>query len=373
MRKKLIIISYDFPPLDGGIARLCQEIASGQADFFDQVTVLTTDKAGESITYNYTSVERIEFPSKRGRCEYTMIKYLRAIPNKSQYILLTATWHPEGFIALLSGFKNIYFLAHGTELLSGVSWFRKNVWLRFYAYLSLAKANAVICNSSYTAGLVRSIQPRSHAISLPLAVNTDFFFPKNSVEIPSRGLRIATVSRIEKFKGHDFIARTIANLPINIRQGIHWNIAGKGPDLEYIKKLISELKLDAQVTFWGFVADDQLPDFYNENDVFVLCSRESKDTIKVEGFGLVFLEAQACGVAAIGTRTGGIIDAISHEHGGWLIDQDNEQQLSGLLVRLSTDNGYLKEQRKLARERVLNGFQWSTYNNSLHHILTSRK
>lgn len=372
MQKKLIIISYDFPPLDGGIARLCQEIAIGQAIYFQDVTVLTTDKTGESITYNYAAINRVEFSAKRGKCEYTMIKYLRAIPDKDLYVVLTATWHPEGFIGLLSGFKNVYFLAHGTELLPGSSWFRKNIWLRYYAYLSLRRAKAIICNSSYTAGLVKGLQPSSNTISLPLAVNPDFFTPNVAEDASYVGLRIATVSRVEKFKGHDFIARTIAGLPPHIRKDIRWNIAGKGPDIQYVKDLVSELGLGAQVKFWGFVGDDELPNFYKSNDVFILCSRESKDTITVEGFGLVFLEAQACGVPTIGTRTGGIVDAISHEQGGWLIDQDNEQQLSNLLVRLSIDKSYLQDQSTLARQRVLEGFQWSTYNNSLYKILTER-
>lgn len=370
MSKKLIIISYDFPPLDGGIARLCQEIASGQTSYFNQVIVMTTDKSGESYTYNYAEIDRVEFPSKRGVCEYKMIQYLRNIKDKNNYVVLTATWHPEGLIGLLSGFKNVYFLGHGTEFLSGASWFRKNIWLRFYANLSLLLAKAVICNSSYTAGLVKKLQTRSNTFSLPLAVNGSFFKPLFKEKNDSGILKIATVSRVEKFKGHDFIARTIANLPLEFRNIIQWNIAGKGPDLEYVKDLVFALGLEDNVKFWGFVADERLPDFYNDNDVFLLCSRESKDTTTVEGFGLVFLEAQACGIPAIGTRTGGIVDAIEHENGGWLIAQDNEEELANILIRLCSDSAYLNLQHQKARRRVEEGFLWETYNLKLNNILT---
>ena len=61
----------------------------------------------------------------------------------------------------------------------------------------------------------------------------------------------------------------------------------------------------------GFIKDDELPVFYRAADVFVLCMREATKSGEVEGFGMVFLEAQACGTPTIGTRSGGIPDAVT--------------------------------------------------------------
>ncbi len=65
MTNKLIIFSYDFPPSNGGIARLCQEIAVGQQAYFEEVIVLTRKKVGESNPYNFDKVQIIELPKVR--------------------------------------------------------------------------------------------------------------------------------------------------------------------------------------------------------------------------------------------------------------------------------------------------------------------
>lgn len=366
--KKLIIISYDFPPQDGGIARLCQEIAAGQQQYFTEVIVLTTNRKGESYTYNFAQINRVEFAEARIKCEIGIVKYLKKIQNKKDYVVLTATWHPEALVAYLGGFKNIYILAHGTELLSGSSSFRRNVWLPLYGKFLLKKAKAIIANSNYTKRLVSNIQSKSNVIALPLAVNHSFFKPLKN-KIKQDKFTICSVSRIEKFKGHDFIARVLSNLPSGIKDKIQWNIAGKGPDLLYLKELVEELNLNKNVSFKGFITDEELPVFYGQSDVFILCSRESESSIAVEGFGLVFLEAQSCGIPAIGTNTGGIPDAIEHGNGGFLIEQDNEQQLTEILIDLVNDPAVLNEQKLRARNRVLNGFTWNHYNEKLFNIL----
>lgn len=366
--KKLIIISYDFPPQDGGIARLCQEIAVGQKKYFNEVTVLTTNRKGESYTYNFAQINRVEFTEERIKCEIEIVKYLKNIKYKNEYIVLTATWHPEGLLAYLGGFKNIFLLAHGTELLSGNSFFRKNIWLPFYGKFLLKRAKGIVANSNYTKKLVNAIQPNSNIQALPLAVNENFFKPLEN-KIKNELFTICSVSRIEKFKGHDFIARVLANLPHTIKDRIQWNIAGKGPDLQYMQDLVENLNLNKNVSFKGFITDEELPNFYAQSDVFILCSREAKSSIAVEGFGLVFLEAQSCGIPAIGTNTGGIPDAIEHSNGGYLIEQDNEQELTEILLNLVNNPAVLEEQKVLARNRVLNGFTWNHYNKKLFNIL----
>jgi len=366
--KKLIIISYDFPPQDGGIARLCQEIAVGQQQYFKEVSVLTTNKNGESYTYNFKQINRVEFTEQRIKCEIEIIKYLKCIRNKNEYIVLTATWHPEGLLAYLGGFKNIFILAHGTELLSGNSFFRKNIWFPLYGKFLLKRAKGIVTNSNYTKKIVNSIHASSNIQALPLAVNENFFKPLEN-KIKNKLFTICSVSRIEKFKGHDFIARVIANLPHSIKDRIQWNIAGKGPDLKYIQDLVKKLNLSKNVSFKGFVTDEELPNFYAQSDLFILCSREEKSSIAVEGFGLVFLEAQSCGIPAIGTNSGGIPDAIENGNGGFLIEQDNEEQLKTILLNLFNNPEILEKQKKLARNRVLNGFTWNHYNKKLFNIL----
>lgn len=367
--RKLILFSYDFPPSDGGIARLCQEIAAGMKTQYKSVIVLTRNKQGVNIPYNMQDVQIFELPNKRMMCELHALSYLLKLKNKGTYDVLCGTWHPEGLLALLAGFKNLFVLGHGTEFLAGNSFFRKRIWLPYYAHLVLEKVKLVIANSNYTKGLVLNIAPQAAVSALPLAVNHLFFAPLPSLKKAEDTLKLCTVSRIEKFKGHDFIAKVIALMPLEYRKKIQWNIAGTGRYLDELEQVIAQLGIQEQVRFHGFVKDDDLPKFYNENDVFVLCSRESQHNTSVEGFGLVFLEAQSCGLPVIGTDTGGISDAIDNGNGGWLIGQDSEQELRRLLMYFFEDKAVIGQMGRLARERVVKDCTWDIYCKELFQLM----
>ena len=80
--------------------------------------------------------------------------------------------------------------------------------------------------------------------------------------------------------------------------------------------------------------DADLIDVYNASDVFVLCSKNMEQKRAVEGFGMVILEALACGVPVIGTASGGIPDAIGQGEGRFLIKGDSTEALSETLIQL---------------------------------------
>ena len=368
--KTLLLISYDFPPSTGGIARLCNEIVTNMQDYFRQIQVLTILREGIAKPYNADEKINIKFlPKQRGKAELAAIKYLKNISDKENYIVLCGIWHPDAALAMLAGMPNIYILAHGTELLHGKSIFRKYFWHPIYAKFLLGNATKVIANSHFTEKLVKNINCKAKTVALPLGVNPDFFKPLQPYHKEKNILKICSVSRILQFKGHDFILKTLENLPENYLNRVEWNIAGTGPFLNSLKALVKKGKMKNQIHFHGFVPDENLPNFYNLADLFVLATREQKKSIKVEGFGLVFLEAQACGLPVIGTNTGGISDAVKVGEGGWLIQQDNQKQLEELIVNLIENPNLLYDQSQKARKRVEQDANWKKYSENLSKIL----
>ncbi|KIC03408.1 hypothetical protein OA88_03285 [Flavobacterium sp. JRM] len=368
-KKELIIFSFDFPPSNGGIARLCQEIAVGMKPYYKSIRVLTREKEGVNIPYNLKEVEVITLPKKRIVCELNAIKYLSKIKDKDNFDILCGTWHPEALLSMIGGFKNIFVLGHGAELTSGNSLFRKFFWLPFYARFILNNVKLTIANSNFTKKLVYKIAKSANCIELPLGVNHNFFKPSDNIKNLNGRLKICTVSRIEEFKGHNFIANTLVKLQKNYSDKIEWNIAGTGNYLDKLIEIVEDLGIGNLVKFHGFIKDDDLPKFYNDNDLFILCTRENPNDINVEGFGLVFLEAQSSGIPAIGTRTGGISDAIEVKNGGWLIEQDNESDLYNLLFILLNDKSLVNVEGLKARKRIEAGCTWEIYCKNLSILM----
>lgn len=350
---KLLLLTYDFPPSTGGISRLCYEIVKGSHHKYLEITVLAPKTEHVSDTYEDLKCNIVRLPKQRILRELFVVIYLLRIRYKRNYNVLCGVWHPEALLAIVSGFKNIFILGHGTEFLSGSSKFRANFWLPIYCKWVLGRVKKTITNSSYTLGLVHAINSKALSEALPLAVNENYFKPLK-INDNSKKIKISTVSRVLKFKGYDFILNTLNDLPEKIRDQFEWHVAGTGPFLNELKLLIETSKMANQIFIHGFVPDDELAKFYNNSDVFILATREAQTSTQVEGFGLVFLEAQACGVPVIGTCTGGIPDAVKHNNGGWLINQDDEEAITKLLVSFVKDDKILKNQSIKARSRVVN-------------------
>ncbi|MBQ7690505.1 MAG: glycosyltransferase family 4 protein [Muribaculaceae bacterium] len=348
---RLVVLTYDYPPNNGGIARLCREIV-GCCKAEGVPCQVVTAVAGEPAQ----NVERIT--GKRGVVEWKIYRYLRENLAPGD-VVLTATFHPDGLLAVLAGARNRFFLAHGAELLPGRSWLRRFVFGRYRSWL-LKKASKVIANSHYTAGLVKECSPSARVAPLPLAVDNVRFHPT----MPKHDdglLHLCSISRLEKFKGHDFVIRTIASLPPDYRSRVRLEIGGKGAYKPMLERMVQDYGLCDQVHFLGFIADDELCDFYSRNHVFVLCTREEPGNRNVEGFGLVFVEAQACGTPCIATNAGGIPDAVSHGNGGWLIEQDDQEALAKLLTTLADSPELISRQAHNAINRVVNTLTWSEY------------
>lgn len=355
---RLIILSYDYSPNNGGIARLCKEIVK-------QCIATNTDYLVVTPVQGPKEDNVVRISGRRIYLEYKILRYLRKIKQKDDAIL-TGTFHPDGLLAWLSGIP-CFFLAHGAELLPSISFIRKLFW-NPYRKWALKNARMVFANSNYTAALVTKCSPHSCVKAIPLAVDSEYFHPTKP-KISNGYLNLCSLSRLEKFKAHDFVIKTIAALPTKYRLQIHLDIGGKGPYKESLEFLVNRLGLEENIHFIGFISDEKLRDFYSEHDLFILCTREDRSTNHVEGFGLVFTEAQACGTPCIGADSGGIPDAVIRGKGGWLIEPDNQRQLSKLLIEIVENRNLLKTQRNLALERVKNDCNWEKYYLELYNTI----
>jgi phosphatidylinositol alpha-1,6-mannosyltransferase len=172
---------------------------------------------------------------------------------------------------------------------------------------------------------------------------------------------ILTVARILAHKGHRLVLEALASMPAAVRDSFIYLVAGQGRDLGTLQQETNALGLGGVVRWLGYVPETDLPDLYRSANLFVLCSREDPAQPEVEGFGLALLEAQACGTPVVGTRTGGIPDAVQEGRGGWLIDQDDAGALAAIFGHLADAPEDFERMGRVARQRVEEECTWDHY------------
>ncbi len=138
---------------------------------------------------------------------------------------------------------------------------------------------------------------------------------------------ILTVCRLaggERYKGYDQIIKA---LPRILREvpGARYLLVGTGPDRPRIEKLIAEAGVQAAVVLAGLVPDEELVEHYNLCDVFAMPS-------KAEGFGIVYLEALACGKPALAGNQDGSRDALADGELGLLVDPDDTDEIAAEII-----------------------------------------
>ena len=231
----------------------------------------------------------------------------------------------------------------------------------------LTRADLVIANSAYTLGLVTRAAPRARVVAIPLGVDAHRFSPgtgdraREQFGVDRDKRVVLSVARINRYKGFDVVFRALAALPETVRRGFRYLIAGRGADLEPLQREVEQLGLTGIVRWLGYVAEADLPDVYRAADLFALCTREAPESAEVDGFGLVFLEAQACGIPVVGTRSGGIPDAVREGDGGWLIAEDDRDALTRIVGRLWENPAEFREMGRRARSRVEAECTWNHY------------
>jgi len=178
---------------------------------------------------------------------------------------------------------------------------------------------------------------------------------------------IFTLTRLastEQYKGHDQVIKAISHLKQKF-PGIKYILSGQYDHNEGIRiqKMISEHQVEEQVILTGFIDENELSDHFLLADMFVLPSKK-------EGFGIVFIEALACGLPVICGNVDGSVDAICNGKLGKAINPDDLPELElALTAYLQTE--ITEDTRKYLQEQCLLHFNEGEYTKNLEKLITN--
>ena len=214
---------------------------------------------------------------------------------------------------------------------------------------AIKNADAIVAVSGFTRDyLINRFRVAPEKVTLiPNGVDlTDFFVSPKPQELVDR-YRInnkkilVTVGRLVPRKGIDNVIRALPKA-IEAIPDLHYVVVGIGPYERELKALSKEYGLEKHITFAGRVPEHELALHYQLADVFIMPNRTMPDG-DTEGFGLVFLEANACGKPVIGGRAGGAIEAVKNGINGTSVDGFSTDEISDAIVQMFNDDDYRQE------------------------------
>ena len=230
----------------------------------------------------------------------------------------------------------------------------------------LRGARHVVAAGGYPAAEAEHAAGRVLPITIvPPGVDTQRFQPLNAeqrqaaradFDIAPDAELIVGISRLVPRKGFDTAIRAVASLK-HSRPRLELAIAGSGRDEDRLKRLANELR--APVRFLGRVNHDDLPRLYGCADMSTMLCRNRWAGLEQEGFGIVFLEAAACGVPQVAGDSGGAAEAVADGVTGIVVRSPADvREVSAAFVRLLDDCALRTAMGVAARRRAVEEFSY---------------
>lgn len=206
--------------------------------------------------------------------------------------------------------------------------------------------------------------PRSKVFRMDNGINADEFLPPENKELAKAALNLSNrtvivyVGRLVPMKSLPVLLAAFERA-LKVDQSLHLLLLGQGAERKSLEALSENLDIRSQVTFVGDVND--VKPYLQAADIFALPSLS-------EGLPNSLLEAMSMGLACLATRIAGSRDALENGACGILVEPNNVDQLAEALIRLAADKNEVKRLGMLARQRILETYDFSVVGKRYHAL-----
>lgn len=367
--EKILCITNDFGPRAGGI----ETFVIGLIERLPRNTVIVYTSAQDNCqSYDQKWLEDFGVEVIRDKS-----KILLPTPGVSFCVkaivrdrrIKTVFFGAAAPLGLLSGglrragVSTIVALTHGHEV-----WWSQ-VWPFSWAIRYMSKRiDHLTYLGEYTKHAISQAvtsQAAAKMVKIAPGIDTEHFAPVDSQQLRAE-LKltdkkvIVSVGRLVHRKGQDILIEAMPEICREIPNA-HILMIGEGPYRSYLENRVTALSLQNQVTFIGRLQYLDLPRYICSGDLFVMPSRSRLAGLEVEGLGIVYLEASACGLPVIAGNSGGAPDAVLQGETGLVVDGTSSSEVSAAVIALLSDPERSHSMGVRGRQWIIQEWRWQIW------------
>ncbi|MBP6084109.1 MAG: glycosyltransferase family 4 protein [Candidatus Planktophila sp.] len=376
--KKILLVTNDFGPRTGGIETfvigLLERITG------HEVTVFTSQQ-GETSEYDQQWLDKFGVRVIRDRSKILLPSWrvTRAVKKVvASHNIEIVVFGAAAPLALMSsalrksGVKKIIALTHGHEV-----W-----WAKIFPFnLAIKRIGKGVDHLTYLGEFTRQAISKAltdksakEMVKIAPGIDTAHFIPQpdGMQKRKELGLQdkkiIISVGRLVHRKGQD---KLIEAMPEVLRKipNAHLLIVGEGPYKNHLEKLVNKLSLKENITFAGRIMYDRLPSYLSAADLFAMPSRSRFFGLEVEGLGIVYLEASACGIPVLAGNSGGAPDAVLEGVTGFCVDGTNVAEIASAVIEICSDAERASHMGAAGRNWIVDQWRWDIWSKEFNELL----
>ena len=374
--KKVLLVTNDLGPRAGGIETFVLGLIEGLPK--DSLIIYTSSQKGDKA-FDAQLLEKFGAVVIRDRAK--MLLPTPRITRKAVKILkqqqIKNVWFGAAApLALMAGklrsagASNIVALTHGHEV-----WWAKIPILKSLLKKIIKDVDHLGYLGDFTKGEIAKIsnQPQKFLQIAP-GIDTQHFAPKiargdliEKYRLDGRRV-IVSVGRLVHRKGQDELVKAMPKILEQFPDAILLFV-GEGPIKQMLFNSAKQLGVLPKVVFTGRVSHHDLPDYICLGEIFAMPVRSRFSGLEVEGLGIVYLEASACGLPVIVGNSGGAVDAVLDKKTGLLVDGTKSDQIADAICELLANPERAKQMGAAGRDWVINNWQLSSWSEKFNKVL----
>ncbi len=374
--RKILLVTNDLGPRAGGI----ETFLLGLLDQLDgtQIVIYTSSQKG-SVEFDKLLSAKSGSIIIRDKSSILLPtpwvnRRVRAVARsyESETIWFGATMPLAWMSGMLkrAGAKRVVAITHGHEV-----W-----WAKLPPFRQIfAQSTKSIDLLTYLGDFTRSamapvVSAKCQMVQIAPGISIDHFSPgiKSAELIHQLDLEgkqvLVSVGRLVHRKGQDKLLQALPEILL-IHPDIVLLIIGVGPRRKHLDKLVRLNDLSDHVRFVGRVAYDKLPNYFRLGDLFVMPSRSRLAGLEVEGLGIVYLEASACGIPVLAGASGGAPDAVIDGKTGVVVDGTQVAEISRVIIELLDHPANLASMGRAGRAWTEERWSWQIWGERFVEVL----